>query len=176
MRPVRGERKTKGQQPRKKHRIHTETGAEDRRESRAVHDLRLRLCLHSHELSFKPGFFHNGAGVRGGGGTCSHAARPVPGRAAAGLQITQSGGAAVHEGTRANLAHSKVPVVYLKVSYAEAMRRVGGDQDRPMLARPDVAQVYAERDPRYAQAATVTVDADDKTPEELVLGILACLQ
>jgi len=92
------------------------------------------------------------------------------------IVLALGGGAAVHEGTRANLAHSKVPVVYLKVSYAEALRRVGGDRDRPMLARPDVAQVYAERDPRYALAATVTVDADDKTPEELVLGILASLQ
>jgi len=92
------------------------------------------------------------------------------------MVLALGGGAAVHEGTRANLAHSKVPVVYLRVSYAEAMRRVGGDQDRPMLARPDVAQVYLDRDPRYAQAATVTVDADDKTPEELVLGILAGLR
>jgi shikimate kinase len=92
------------------------------------------------------------------------------------MVLALGGGAAVHEGTRANLAHSKVPVVYLKVSYAEAMRRVGGDRDRPMLARPDVAQVYQDRDPRYAQAATVTVDADDKTPEELTLGILARLQ
>lgn len=92
------------------------------------------------------------------------------------MVLALGGGAAVHEGTRANLAHSKVPVVYLKVSYAEAMRRVGGDLHRPMLARPDVAQVYAERDPRYAEAATFTVDADGKTPEELVLGILARLR
>lgn len=92
------------------------------------------------------------------------------------MVLALGGGAAVHEGTRANLAHSKIPVVYLKVSYAEAMRRVGGDLDRPMLARPDVAQVYAERDPRYAEAATFTVDADGKTPEELVLGILARLR
>ena len=92
------------------------------------------------------------------------------------MVLALGGGAAVHEGTRANLAHSKVPVIYLKVSYAEAMRRVGGDPGRPMLARPDLAQVYADRDPRYAQAATCTVDADDKTPDELVLGILARLQ
>ena len=92
------------------------------------------------------------------------------------MVLALGGGAAVHEGTRANLARSAVPVVYLKVSYAEAMRRVGGDQGRPMLARPDVADVYAARAPRYDQAATFTVDADDKTPEELALAILAGLR
>jgi shikimate kinase len=92
------------------------------------------------------------------------------------MVLALGGGAAVHEGTRANLARSDVPVVYLKVSYAEAMRRVGGDQGRPMLARPDVADLYAARAPRYAQAATFTVDADDKTPEELALAIHARLR
>ena len=92
------------------------------------------------------------------------------------MVLALGGGAAVHEGTRANLARSDVPVVYLKVSYAEAMRRVGGDQGRPMLARPGVADLYDDRAPRYAQAATFTVDADDKTPEELALAILARLR
>jgi shikimate kinase len=92
------------------------------------------------------------------------------------MVLALGGGAAVHEGTRANLVRSGVPVVYLKVSYAEAMRRVGGDQGRPMLARPGVADLYDDRVPRYAQAATFTVDADDKTPEELALAILARLR
>lgn len=93
------------------------------------------------------------------------------------LVLALGGGAAVHEGTRGNLkAATNVPVVYLKVSYHEAMRRVGSDQGRPMLARPDVAQLYAERNLRYAQAATLTIDSDDKSPEELALDILARLQ
>jgi shikimate kinase len=93
------------------------------------------------------------------------------------LVLALGGGAAVHEGTRENLKAAKnVPVVYLKVSYQEAMRRVGSDQGRPMLARPDVARLYAERDPRYAQAATFMINADEKTPEELALDILTRLQ
>ena len=92
------------------------------------------------------------------------------------IVLALGGGAAVHDGTRANLAHSEVPVVYLKVSYAEAMRRVGSDQGRPMLARPDVAQLYAERAPRYARAATLAIDGDGKTPDELALDILARLR
>jgi shikimate kinase len=89
--------------------------------------------------------------------------------------LALGGGAASHEGTRASLRSGSVPVVYLKVSYQEAMRRVGSDQGRPMLARPDVARLYAERDPLYAQAATFTVDADGTSAEDLALGILALL-
>lgn len=88
------------------------------------------------------------------------------------LVLALGGGAAAHEGTRACLRGSGVPVVYLKVSYAEAMNRVGRDRDRPMLARPDVAALHAARDPLYAQAATFTVDADAGTPEALALDIL----
>ena len=92
------------------------------------------------------------------------------------IVLAVGGGAATHQGTRALLAAATVPVVYLRVSYAVAMNRVGGDRGRPMLARPDVADVYAARAPRYDQAATFTVDADDKTPEELALAILAGLR
>ena len=89
--------------------------------------------------------------------------------------LALGGGAATHAGTRAVLAAAAVPVVYLRVSYAQAMRRVGGDQGRPMLARPDVAQLHKDRDPLYAQAATLTVDAGDRCPEEIALDILGRL-
>jgi shikimate kinase len=91
------------------------------------------------------------------------------------LVLALGGGAASHEGTRACLRGSGAPVCYLRVSYQEAMNRVGGDQGRPMLARPDVAGLYAVRDPLYAQAATFTIDADGTSPDELTLGILAFL-
>jgi shikimate kinase len=87
--------------------------------------------------------------------------------------LALGGGAAAHPGTRDLLA--AVPVAYLRVSYAEAMNRVGGDGGRPMLARPDIEQVYAERDPLYAKAATFTVDTDGRTPEEIALDILGRL-
>jgi shikimate kinase len=87
--------------------------------------------------------------------------------------LALGGGAAGHAGTRGIL--TGVPVVYLRVSYAEAMNRVGGDRGRPMLARPDIERVYAERDPLYAEAATLTVDTDARAPEEIALDILGCL-
>jgi shikimate kinase len=90
-----------------------------------------------------------------------------------GSVLALGGGAAVHPGTRRLLA--AVPVVYLRVSYAEAISRVGGDRGRPMLARPDVEQVYAERDPLYAAAASCVIDTDRRAPEEIALDILARL-
>jgi shikimate kinase len=91
------------------------------------------------------------------------------------IVLAVGGGAATHQGTRALLAAATVPVVYLRVSYAVAMNRVGGDRGRPMLARPDVAALHQDRDPLYAQAATLTIDAGHHSPEELALDILARL-
>ena len=87
--------------------------------------------------------------------------------------LALGGGAASHPGTRSLLA--AVPVVYLRVGYAEALVRVGGDQGRPMLARPDVASLYAEREPVYASVASLTVDTEGQSPEEIVLEVLAGL-
>jgi shikimate kinase len=88
--------------------------------------------------------------------------------------LAVGGGAPLHEGTRDLLAGAAA-VVYLRVSYAEAIRRVGGDGGRPMLARPGVKQLFAERDPRYAAAATLTVATDGRSPEEISLDVLAGL-
>ncbi|TVZ03165.1 shikimate kinase [Trebonia kvetii] len=84
------------------------------------------------------------------------------------------GGGAVQRADTRDLLKD-VPVAYLRISYAEAMRRVGGDQGRPMLVRPDVAQLHAERDLVYAEAATVTVDAGTSPPEAIARDILTLL-
>jgi shikimate kinase len=89
--------------------------------------------------------------------------------------LALGGGAACHAGTRAALAAAAVPVVYLRISYAQAMSRVGGDRGRPMLARCDVEQLHRDRDPHYARAATLTVDAGDRAPEEIARDILGRL-
>ena len=84
--------------------------------------------------------------------------------------LALGGGAAEHPATRALLA--SVPVVYLRVGYAEAISRVGGDKGRPMLARPDVTQVYERRQAVYASVAALTVDTDGRAPEDIALSIL----
>ena len=89
--------------------------------------------------------------------------------------LALGGGAATHAGTRAVLAAAAVPVVYLRIGYAQAMSRVGGDRDRPMLALSDAAQLHKDRDPLYVQAATLTVDAGDRCPEEIARDILGRL-
>jgi shikimate kinase len=87
--------------------------------------------------------------------------------------LALGGGAPGHPATRALLAI--VPVVYLRVGYAEALTRVGGDTGRPMLARPDVEALHAERQAVYASVATVTVDTDGRLLDEIVLDLLVSL-
>jgi shikimate kinase len=66
-------------------------------------------------------------------------------------------------------------VVYLHVGYAQALRRVGGDAGRPLLARPDLPAVYQRRQPVYAAIATLTVRTDGLPPETVSDHILARL-
>jgi shikimate kinase len=87
--------------------------------------------------------------------------------------LALGGGAAEHPGTRDRLAHAQV--VYLQVGYAQALRRVGGDRGRPLLARPDLAALYARRLEVYAGVATLTVSTDGRRPEAISEDILARL-
>lgn len=87
--------------------------------------------------------------------------------------LALGGGAVSHPVTQSLLA--PVPVVFLRVGYEEAMSRVGGDQGRPMLARPDIEALYADRQAIYAQVATLTVDTDARPLDEIVLQVLAGL-
>ena len=89
------------------------------------------------------------------------------------IVLAVGGGAVEHALTRKLLAEA--PVAYLRVSYAEAHRRVGGDGGRPMLARPDIADVYAGRQAGYAAVATVTVDVDERSPQDIRADILTRL-
>jgi shikimate kinase len=89
------------------------------------------------------------------------------------LILALGGGAAEHPGTRDKLGSAQV--VYLQVGYAQALRRVGGDGGRPMLARPDLAALYERRLAAYAGVATLTVPTDDRRPEMVRDDILARL-
>jgi shikimate kinase len=87
--------------------------------------------------------------------------------------LALGGGAAESAGTRAALRGATV--VHLSVGYPQALARVGGDPGRPMLARPDIADVYARRLPLYAEVADIEVLTDDRTVAEVVRLILAAL-
>jgi shikimate kinase len=92
------------------------------------------------------------------------------------LVLALGGGAAEHPQTRDSLAsHPRAQVVYLQVGYAQALRRVGGDGGRPMLARPDLAALYERRLPIYAGIATFAVCTDGRHPEAVSEDIVAQL-
>lgn len=67
-------------------------------------------------------------------------------------------------------------VVWLDISYTEALRRVGGDDNRPMLARPDLAELYAQRQDAYREAATVHVRTSGGHPGRVVDEVVRALQ
>jgi shikimate kinase len=89
------------------------------------------------------------------------------------LVLALGGGAAEHPGTRHRLATAQV--VYLQVGYDQALARVGGGDERPLLARPDLAATYQRRLPLYAGIATLTVGTDGRGPEAIGQDILARL-
>ena len=87
--------------------------------------------------------------------------------------LALGGGAVEHPATQALLRPADV--VYLHVGYSAAVARVGGDDGRPMLRRPDLEAVYQRRLAAYAAAATLTVPTDGRGPEDVCLDIVGHL-
>ena len=85
--------------------------------------------------------------------------------------VVALGGGAVRDArTQAVLREARV--VYLRVSYDEALERVQDDAFRPMLRRPDLAAVYEARTSVYEDASAVTVDTDGRHPDEVARTVL----
>ena len=76
--------------------------------------------------------------------------------------VALGGGAAEDKRTRAVLRNARV--VYLRVSYDEAMSRIRGDKFRPLLSRPDLDKVYQRRLPIYQDVSVFTIDTDGRRP------------
>jgi shikimate kinase len=87
--------------------------------------------------------------------------------------LAVGGGAVEHDGSRQLLRSAHV--VYLQVGYADALARVGGDAGRPMLARPDLADVYQRRLAGYESVATVTVATGARDAVAVCGDVLAAL-
>ena len=87
--------------------------------------------------------------------------------------IALGGGAVEDPRTQAVLRNARV--VYLRVSYDEAMARVKSDEFRPMLHRPDLDEVYKRRHPVYEDLSVLTVDTDGRRPDAIALELLAQL-
>ena len=96
------------------------------------------------------------------------------------MVLALGGGAVEHQQTRRLLTGSRgagraEEVVFLHVPYAGALHRVGGDDGRPMLRRPDLEQVYQRRLVAYQEVATLTVSTADRAPEQVCADIVTRL-
>jgi shikimate kinase len=90
--------------------------------------------------------------------------------------IALGGGAVLAEETRDRLAGHTV--IYLSVELADAMKRVGLGQGRPLLAvnpRATLRHLLDQRRPVYEKVATHTVATDGRTPEEIAAEIMTLL-
>jgi shikimate kinase len=90
--------------------------------------------------------------------------------------LALGGGAVLDERTRAALAGHRV--VFLRVGLADAAKRVGLGQGRPLLlgnVRGRIKALLDERTPVYEAVATLVVDTDGRTPEDVADEIVAAL-
>jgi shikimate kinase len=90
--------------------------------------------------------------------------------------VALGGGAVLDEGTRELLAGRRV--VFLRVGLTDAVKRVGLGTSRPLLlgnVRGRIKALLDERTPVYESLATVTVDTDGRTPEDVADEIVRAL-
>ncbi|NPC96164.1 shikimate kinase [Nocardioides sp. zg-DK7169] len=90
--------------------------------------------------------------------------------------LSLGGGAVLDPATRELLAGHRV--VFLRVGLADAVKRVGLGTGRPLLlgnVRARVKALLDERTPIYESVATITVDTDGRTPEDVAAEIREAL-
>ncbi len=85
--------------------------------------------------------------------------------------VALGGGAIEHPGTR--LVLDSALVVYLEVEYDEAVLRIGHDTYRPMMANPNIRDIYNRRLPFYARVSKLTMHTGDRRPEQIVIDIIS---
>ncbi|WNI25863.1 3-dehydroquinate synthase [Streptomyces sp. ITFR-16] len=91
--------------------------------------------------------------------------------------LSLGGGAVLDEGTRALLAGR--PVVYLSMDVDEAVKRVGLNTARPLLAvnpRRQWRELMEARRHLYTEVARTVVATDERTPEEVAQAVLDALE
>ncbi|WP_345646701.1 shikimate kinase [Streptomyces tremellae] len=92
--------------------------------------------------------------------------------------LALGGGAVLDADTRRLL--TGLPVAYLSMEVAEAVRRTGLDAARPLLAvvnpRQQWKRLMEERRHLYTGVARVVVATDGRTPEEVADGVLDALE
>ncbi|SDT46325.1 shikimate kinase [Microlunatus soli] len=92
------------------------------------------------------------------------------------LVVSLGGGAVTSEQIRAALSPHRV--VWLQVGIAAAADRIGLNTARPLLlgnVRGQLIKLMREREPLYAEVATISVATDKREPPELVESIISRL-
>lgn len=95
---------------------------------------------------------------------------------AADAVVALGGGAVLDETTRERLTGH--PVVFLRVGFADAVKRVGLGSSRPLLlgnVRSRTKALLEERAPLYDAVAVHTVDTDERTPAEVAAEVTRLL-
>ena len=90
--------------------------------------------------------------------------------------LALGGGAPVDPGTEQLLVGQTV--VFLDVGIADASKRVGFDQSRPLLAvnpRASWVRLMNERRPVYERVATFRVDTAGRTPQDVAAEVAGLL-
>ena len=91
--------------------------------------------------------------------------------------LALGGGAVLDESTQLLLAGHVV--VFLNVGFADAVKRVGLGAGRPMLlgnVRSQVKALLDARLPLYTAVASVTVQTDGRTPQQVADEVVAAVQ
>ncbi|WP_035795813.1 shikimate kinase [Kitasatospora mediocidica] len=91
--------------------------------------------------------------------------------------LALGGGAVMADASRALLAGR--PVAYLEVSQADAVKRVGLDAPRPLLAvNPRAAwrELMEARRPLYLEVAATVIGTEGLTPEQVADAVLESLE
>ena len=90
--------------------------------------------------------------------------------------LALGGGAVLDAGTRDLLVGQEV--VFLRVGLSDAVKRVGLGTSRPLLlgnVRGRIKTLLDERTPVYEAVATLVVDTDGRSPEDVAEEIIATL-
>ncbi|WP_043263499.1 shikimate kinase [Streptomyces sp. CT34] len=91
--------------------------------------------------------------------------------------LSLGGGAIMDDGTRKLL--TGLPVVFLDVELADAVKRVGLDAPRPLLAvnpRKQWRELMERRRPLYTEVARAVIATGERTPEDIAGAIVDALE
>lgn len=92
--------------------------------------------------------------------------------------LALGGGALTAQTTREALRRSGVDVAYLRTTLETLAGRIGDGRTRPLLAADPsarLAELAAEREPVYAELASITVDTDGHSPGQVAATVAARL-